>query len=68
MELELKNKLYVSEGFDLKQQFADTIKKVFHSEVSSFNNLKPQKTADDINKWVSDATNNKIRNLIDQSK
>lgn len=67
IDLKFKNKLYVEKDFHLKDQFAETIKKVFHAESSSFNGLEPQKTAEDINKWVSEATNNKIQKLIDQS-
>lgn len=40
------------------------IRDIFNSIIKQLDTSKLKKTADRINKWVSDVTNNKIKNLI----
>lgn len=62
--LKIANKVYVAQGHDVKEEFNNLAAKSFSSEAQSVNFGDSKPTADTINKWVEDQTNNKIQNLI----
>ena len=62
--LKIAIKIYVAEEHAINETFNDMAMKVFHSEAQNVDFNKKQETADMINKWVEDQTNNKIKNLI----
>ena len=62
--LKLANKVYTMEGYDLKPSFQEIAKKDFYSEGQSVNFADNVQSANAINHWVEDHTNNRIKDLI----
>lgn len=62
--LYMANKVYVKESYNLKQTFKNAITKYFYSEIQSLNFSESSKSAQTINSWVENKTNQKIKNLI----
>lgn len=63
--LDVANKIYVKNGFQIKSKFEEYAVKKFDSEVQSLEFTKNIESAKTINNWVEGKTNNKIINLID---
>lgn len=63
----IANKVYVMNGYTIKQQFHEIATKSFDSETESVNFAESAPTAQKINGWVEDKTKNKIKDLIDPS-
>lgn len=64
--LKVANKIYISKRGQLRPNF-NQIAKSFDSEVDKLDFEQAISSANTINKWVEDHTNNKIKNLIDSS-
>lgn len=61
--LHIANKVYLKDGFSLKNSFKDAVVKSFLSEVEPIDFAQPA-AAPTINTWVSNKTNDKIKELI----
>jgi len=61
LSLDIANALWVDKNLKLKFCFKKKNKKYFESAVY------PKTTADDINKWASNNTNNKIKEIVDDN-
>ena len=61
LTLDIANALWVDKTLKLKYFFKKKNKKFFKSAVY------PMNTADEINKWASDNTNNKIKEIVDEN-
>ncbi|XP_026328310.1 antichymotrypsin-2-like [Hyposmocoma kahamanoa] len=64
IELKTASKIYVAEHFELNPEFSDVIKDVFKSEVKNVDFTKNTETAKEINSWVEDQTNKRIKDLV----
>lgn len=62
--LKVANKVYVMENYRIKPEFDAIAKDKFYSEAQSLDFAKTTDSANVINKWVEDKTNDKIHNLI----
>lgn len=62
--LKIANKIYVMKGYSTKQSFKDVAVKSFNSDAQDLDFTNSKESADTINSWVEDQTNNKIKNLI----
>jgi serpin B len=58
------NKIYVMQGYSVKKNFQDIAIKSFNSEAETIDFSKNKESAKNINSWVEDKTNNKIKDLI----
>lgn len=63
----IANKVYVMNGFEIKQEFHEIATKSFDSDTESVNFAESDATAKNINGWVEQKTKNKIKDLIDPS-
>ncbi|CAF0747772.1 unnamed protein product [Brachionus calyciflorus] len=61
------NKLFPKNGFEILDEFLNTVRKNFKADVQCLDFGNPVKSAKEINLWVSNQTNDKIRDLIDPS-
>ncbi|XP_014363630.2 antichymotrypsin-2 [Papilio machaon] len=64
-ELRMANRIYVTEKYSVSKDYAAMTRQIFDSEVTSADFTQPEKTATEINKWVEDHTNHRIKNLVD---
>lgn len=62
--IKIANKIYIPQGHSIKPSFKAIAEKNFNSEAQNIDFKNPEESADIINKWVENYTNNKIRNLI----
>ena len=62
--LKIANKVYVAQTHHVKELFNQLAAKSFSSEAENLDFTQSQASADSINKWVEDKTNNKIKDLI----
>lgn len=62
--VDIANKIYVNQNYNLKESYNEITKKYFHSEADALDVSNPDLAADKINKWVEEKTNNKIQNCI----
>lgn len=62
--LKIANKVYVKNGYKLKPEFNEVASKSFHSEAENVNFAQNTETAEKINSWVEQKTNNRIKDLI----
>ncbi|XP_075970412.1 antichymotrypsin-2-like [Anticarsia gemmatalis] len=67
VELKQANKVYVRDGYTLKHEFAVVSKDVFNSEVQNINFGDQERAAAEINAWVEDHTNKRIKDLVEPS-
>ncbi|GBP43708.1 hypothetical protein EVAR_29689_1 [Eumeta japonica] len=65
VELKLANKIYIPQAYQLNKQFATDVKTVFDSEVKNIDFTQNTEAAREINQWVEDKTNNRIKNLVE---
>ncbi|RNA44444.1 serpin peptidase clade B (ovalbumin) member 6, partial [Brachionus plicatilis] len=59
------NKLYPKQSYEILSKYLSLVQKNFHADVESINYDNAEESANTINGWVSEQTNDKIRNLID---
>ncbi|XP_026328458.1 antichymotrypsin-2-like isoform X2 [Hyposmocoma kahamanoa] len=64
IELKTASKIYVPKGFELNPEFSAITRDVFKSEVKNVDFTKNTETAKEINTWVEDQTNNRIKDLV----
>ncbi|MBE9223214.1 serpin family protein [Cyanobacterium stanieri LEGE 03274] len=62
--LSINNSLWIREGFPIKPNFLSQNREYYQSEVSALDFDSPD-AVDIINKWVSDATEEKITTIVD---
>lgn len=60
----IANKIYIAHGHSVKPRFNEIATKSFNSEAQTVKFSDSQKSADIINKWVEDQTNNKIKEFV----
>jgi len=58
------NKVYLQEGFEITEQFKNTAVNVFDSDIQNVDFEKNEQAASEINKWVEEKTNYKIKDLV----
>ncbi|XP_026328449.1 antichymotrypsin-2-like isoform X4 [Hyposmocoma kahamanoa] len=64
VELKTASKIYVADGSELNPEFSAITKDIFNSEVKNVDFTKSTETAKEINTWVEDQTNNRIKDLV----
>ncbi|XP_075970391.1 alaserpin-like isoform X2 [Anticarsia gemmatalis] len=62
--LKQANKVYVRTGYTLNDVFAAVSKSVFNSDLQNIDFSNREGSANEINQWVEDNTNKRIKNLI----
>lgn len=60
----IANRLYIQNGYQIKQTFHDTITKKFNFDINSLNFAEAVASANTINAFVEKNTNNRIKDLI----
>ncbi|XP_061377811.1 alaserpin-like isoform X3 [Danaus plexippus] len=65
--LKTASKIYVAKNFELNSEFADLTRNVFGSEVANVDFNENVKVANEVNQWVEDQTNHRIKDLVDSS-
>ncbi|XP_075970380.1 antichymotrypsin-2-like isoform X6 [Anticarsia gemmatalis] len=65
VELKQANKVFIRNGYTLNDEFAEVSKNVFHSEVQNLNLTDNVGSARQINQWVEEHTNRRIKDLVD---
>lgn len=64
-ELRVANAVWGQYGYTFKQEFLDGLRSHFRAEAQSLRFARdPERSRDTINRWVEQATNNKIQELI----
>ncbi|XP_052738624.1 alaserpin-like [Bicyclus anynana] len=63
--LNTASKIYVGKNYELKDDFVAVVKDVFDSEVQNIDFIDNVNAAAEINRWVEDKTNNRIKDLVD---
>lgn len=65
-ELSLKtaNKLYPNQDFEINKNYIATIEEYFQSEIEKLNFENQNESANSINEWVLNQTDNKIKNIV----
>jgi serine protease inhibitor len=64
VELNINNSIWVREGVPIKEDFLSVNKDIFDAPVTALDFSK-ESAADQINKWISDATKKKIEKMVD---
>lgn len=62
--LNIANKVYLKTGLSIKPEFRDIVVGKFHSDVDPVDFTQKQQAANQMNHWVEENTNQKIKNLI----
>ncbi|CAG5027435.1 unnamed protein product [Parnassius apollo] len=65
VDLKMANKIYVAKNYDLNDNYAAISRETFESEVKNVDFTHNEETAKEINAWVEDQTNHRIKNLVD---
>ncbi|XP_046960759.1 alaserpin-like isoform X4 [Vanessa cardui] len=63
--LQTASKIYVAKNYELNNEFAAVSRDTFGSEVKNVDFEKNVAVADEVNAWVEDQTNHRIKNLVD---
>lgn len=63
--LNIANSLWADKGTQFKKEFLSINKKYYNAQVTTLNFADP-KSVNKINKWVNNATNKKIKKIIDE--
>ncbi|MDX2415131.1 MAG: serpin family protein [Bacteroidales bacterium] len=63
--MSIANSVWVEDRLDVKQEFIDALVNYFNAEGHQFNINDPD-IVDKVNKWISDNTNGKIEEMIDE--
>ncbi|CAH0699831.1 unnamed protein product [Spodoptera exigua] len=64
VELSLASRIYVRQGDELNPQFAAISRDVFNSDAKNIDFSKNVEAAKEINTWVEDQTNHRIKDLV----
>ncbi|CAF2499237.1 unnamed protein product [Rotaria sp. Silwood2] len=64
ISLNIANRLYADDEFDLDKQFNKILEKYYQSQLELIDFSEKEKSADHINKWISNQTNNIIQNIL----
>ena len=64
ISLSVANRLYADDDFDLDDEFNKNLEKYYQSQLELVNFSEKEKSAEQINKWISNQTNNIIKNLL----
>lgn len=62
--LSIANRIYVMEGFEVKDDYKELLEKDFYSGIKSIDFAKNQEAAQTINNWVENKTHDRIQDLI----
>ncbi|MFW6262506.1 MAG: serpin family protein [Thermotogota bacterium] len=62
--LKLANSLWAQQGYPIFDSYLDILQEYFQSEIHSVDFSDSVKTANEINQWVSEKTNDKIEEII----
>ncbi|XP_055379592.1 uncharacterized protein LOC129610854 [Condylostylus longicornis] len=65
--MKLANKIFANKEFEVKSEFNEVARKSFESEAETLDFADSKNSVSKINEWVSNNTNNKIQNLVDES-
>ncbi|XP_013141332.1 PREDICTED: antichymotrypsin-2-like [Papilio polytes] len=65
VDLRMANKIYVANGYSLKKDYTAVVRETFQSEVKTVDFTASQRAADEINTWVEQQTNGRIKDLVD---
>ncbi|XP_039748669.1 antichymotrypsin-2-like isoform X2 [Pararge aegeria] len=63
--LKVASKIYVAKGFELNSEFVAVTRDTFDSEVQNLDFNQKQNAANEVNTWVEDHTNKRIKDLVD---
>lgn len=67
-DLATANRLFPSKDFDFKQDYFDILETYYHSDIQKLDYAgNPKSSADTINEWVEEQTNDKIKNIVSPS-
>jgi serine protease inhibitor len=66
VQLQIANSLWGREGISFEEAFVDTVQEYYNAEVQSLD-FDKSNASDKINRWVSDQTNDKIKQIVDKS-
>jgi serpin B len=64
ISLNVANRLYADKNFDLNKEFNEKLEKYYHSQLELINFKEKEKSANRINQWISNQTNNIIKNVL----
>ncbi|GBP43752.1 Alaserpin [Eumeta japonica] len=64
VELKLASKVYVAQGYQIQEQFEADTRRLFDSEIKNIDFFKSKEAASEINQWVEDKTNHRIKDLV----
>lgn len=64
VQLDVGNSIWLNEQFHFQDDFAENSKNYFHAEIQEID-VDDDKSADNINDWVKEATNDKISEIAD---
>ncbi|CAF4776680.1 unnamed protein product [Pieris macdunnoughi] len=59
------SKVYIGNNYQLNEDFATSTRDVFNSEIKNIDFSQAQRAPNEINSWVEDQTNKKIKDLVD---
>ena len=62
--INIANKMYVNQGYEVSEEFNDVAVKAFHSEAEILDFRNKVDSINTINNWVESKTNNKIQDLL----
>jgi len=65
--LKLANKMFIAENFDVKPQYKQDLQTHFHSDIESVDFNKGEQTANTINNWCKEKTNDRIDGIVNAS-
>jgi len=64
ISVKIANRLYADEEFNLDQEFKNNLKKFYHSDLELLDISKPDECAKRVNDWISNQTNQMIKNVL----
>ncbi|XP_072941004.1 antichymotrypsin-2-like [Epargyreus clarus] len=64
VQLKKASKVYIATGLKIHEEFAKVSKSVFHSEIANIDFNDSENAANEINAWVEDQTNHRIKKLV----
>ncbi|XP_072941005.1 antichymotrypsin-2-like [Epargyreus clarus] len=67
IELKMVNRLYVCSNYQIREDFDEISRNIFHSEIVKTNFADEENAAKNINAWVKDQTNHCIENVVEPS-
>ncbi|KAJ8688162.1 hypothetical protein QAD02_023957 [Eretmocerus hayati] len=62
---EITNKMFVANNLDINPKYRNLMANMFKSEISAFDTQRPVESAELINQWVENLTNNKIHDIVE---